>query len=57
MAEKRNLAKRNGQVKLIHDMILKEKQILDDDSRSRNPEKEVAALVKNIKAKKISVDG
>ena len=56
MADKRTLVKRDGQVKLIKSLVSKGQEIIDDETRSRNPQKEIIALVKNIRNKKISID-
>ena len=56
MADKRTLVKRDGQVKLIKSLVSKGQGIIDDEARSRNPQKEIIALVKNIRNKKISID-
>ena len=56
MAAKRTVVKRDGQVKLIIEMMDKSRQIVEDPTRSRNPEKELMVLMKNIRHKKTSVD-
>ena len=56
MADKRTVAKRNGQVKLLQAMITKGQGIMADLGSSRNPKKELAALLKNIQTKKLSID-
>ena len=56
MADSRTVRKRDGQVKTITDFVAKGHNIIENSERSRNPAKEVLALVKNIRQKKISVD-
>ena len=56
MADRRTVTKRDGQVKLIKDMMVKGRDILEDESRSKNPQRELVALIKNIKSKKMSID-
>ena len=56
MADKRTLVKRDGQVKLIKSLVSKGQEIIDDETRSRNPQKEIIALVRNIRNKKTSID-
>ena len=56
MADKRTLTKRNGQIKLMKIMLEKGQEIVDNAELSRNPVKELSALVKNIQSKKTSID-
>ena len=56
MADRRTLVKRDGQMKLIKEMVNKGRSIVEGEGRSKNPEKEIIALVKNIRSKKISID-
>ena len=56
MADKRTLTKRNGQIKLMKTMIEKGQEIVGNEELSRNPVKELSALVKNIRLKKTSID-
>ena len=56
MADRRTLLKRDGQVKLIKEMVTKGRSIVEDDSRAKKPKKEIIALVKNVRSKKISID-
>ena len=56
MADKRTLTKRNGQIKLLKTMIEKGQEIIGNEELSRNPVKELSALVKNIRLKKTSID-
>ena len=56
MADKRTLTKRNGQIKLMKIMIEKGQEIIGNEELSRNPVKELSALVKNIRLKKTSID-
>ena len=46
MADKRTLTKRNGQIKLMKTMLEKGQEIVDNEELSRNPVKELSALVK-----------
>ena len=55
MADRRTLTKRNGQRKVLESLIERASTIVEGGS-SRCPEKELAALVKNIKLKKDSID-
>ena len=55
MADHRTLTKRNGQRKVLESLIERASTIVEGGS-SRCPEKELAALVKNIKLKKDSID-
>ena len=56
MADKRTVAKRDGQTKLLQAMIAKGQSIMADLQTSRNPKKELAALLKNIQTKKRSIE-
>ena len=56
MADKRTLAKRNGQVKLVRSMIMKGQGVMAGNETSRDPRKEIAVLMKNVQTKKISID-
>ena len=55
MADRRTVAKRDGQVKLIKGMISKGNEIMNDLDESRNPPKELSVLLKNIRSKKLSI--
>ena len=56
MADKRTIAKRDGQTKLLQAMIAKGQSIMADLQMSRNPKKELAALLKNIQTMKRSIE-
>ena len=56
MADSRTIRKRDGQVKTITDLVAKGRNIMEDSGRSRNPVKEMLAVVKNIRHKKVSID-
>ncbi len=56
MADKRTLAKRNGQVKLVRALVTKGQGIMAGNEGSRDPKKEIAVLMKNVRTKKISID-
>ena len=56
MASKRSIAKRNGQMKQIKGLVIKSKEILEDEHKSINAQKEIIALLKNIRIKKVCID-
>ena len=58
MVDKRTLVKRSGQIKVVKGMMEKGKLIIDDDSNDKGikKEKELVALVKNIRSKKTAID-
>lgn len=56
MADRRTVAKRDGQVKLSKGMISKGNEIMNDFDKSRNPTKELSVLLKNIRSKKLSIE-
>ena len=47
---------RVGNYGLIHEMVLKGRGIIEDENKSTNSQKEIIALVKNIRYKKLSID-
>ena len=54
--DKRSILKRNGQAKVLRGMLDRGQEIMADAVSSRNPSKEMSALLKNIQAKKISIE-
>ena len=57
MANRRTLTKRDGQMKLLNEMIIKGQEILDGESENQKSKKEVVVLLKNIRAEKTLIDG
>ena len=56
MADSRTLTKRDAKLRMLNVMIKKSREIMEDESISKDPQREVAALLKNIMYKKVMLD-